>query len=165
MQRLRGAAGAVLHAPIHAAAAGCKLTPPPTHTQHPSMENLSNSLPGRPFLVRAYAALSRMSVMNEYLTHKAGYTRGGEGGMSRTAQYLRFLVSGTEQLRMIKLYRCDAAAQRCLQGYSTKAMQQASCCQPPSAAVRAHACPHSLPHTNPGRPRCCGTRARCLCTC
>jgi hypothetical protein len=29
----------------------------------------------------------------------------GEGGMSRTAQYLRYLLAQFEQLRMIKLYR------------------------------------------------------------
>jgi hypothetical protein len=29
----------------------------------------------------------------------------GEGGMSRSAQYLRYLVAHMEQLRMIKIYR------------------------------------------------------------
>lgn len=71
-------------------------------------QSLSTSLPGHPHLMRAYAALSKMSVMNEYLTHKAHYTRGGEGGMSRTAQYLRYLVAQMEQLRMIKIYRTPA---------------------------------------------------------
>lgn len=107
-------------------------------------------------LLRAYACLSRLSVLNEHLTFKARYSRGGEsrqvpatvmrpsgfcvrhimmymtcwykygtplcthvsgvvvdmfhcpageGGMSRTAQYLRYLMAQFEQLRMIKLYR------------------------------------------------------------
>ncbi len=32
---------------------------------------------GSTHLMQAYACLSKLSVMNEYLTFKAGYTRGG----------------------------------------------------------------------------------------
>lgn len=71
-----------------------------------SVQDIHNSLPSNVFLMRAYGALSKMSAMGEYLTHKAGYMRGGEGGLSRSAQYLRFLISQMEQLRMIKIYRC-----------------------------------------------------------
>jgi hypothetical protein len=37
-------------------------------------------------LCRCYAAFSHISVLNERLTAVAGYSRGGEGGMSRTNQ-------------------------------------------------------------------------------
>ncbi|KAI8464831.1 MAG: hypothetical protein J3K34DRAFT_439060 [Monoraphidium minutum] len=69
------------------------------------VQTISTGMPGHRHLMRAYGALSKISVLNEYLTHKAHYMRGGEGGMSRTAQYLRYLVAHTEQLRMIKIYR------------------------------------------------------------
>jgi hypothetical protein len=42
--------------------------------------------PGAEALRRCYAAFSRMSVLNEKLTVRSGYTRGGEGGLSRTNQ-------------------------------------------------------------------------------
>ncbi|KAG2442541.1 hypothetical protein HXX76_002627 [Chlamydomonas incerta] len=61
--------------------------------------------PGHVHLVDCYRALSLLSVFNEQLTLKAGYTRGGEGGMSRTNQYLRYIISNLEELRMIREYR------------------------------------------------------------
>jgi hypothetical protein len=44
-------------------------------------------------------------VTNELLGQKAGYSKGGEGGMSRTNQYLRYIVQNMEELRMIREYR------------------------------------------------------------
>ncbi|GLI69017.1 hypothetical protein VaNZ11_013556 [Volvox africanus] len=61
--------------------------------------------PGHVHLMDCYRALSLLSVYNEQLTLKAGYTRGGEGGMSRTNQYLRYIISNLEELRMIRDYR------------------------------------------------------------
>ncbi|GLC38965.1 hypothetical protein PLESTB_000466300 [Pleodorina starrii] len=61
--------------------------------------------PGHVHLMDCYRALSLLSVLNEQLTLKAGYTRGGEGGMSRTNQYLRYVISNLEELRMIREYR------------------------------------------------------------
>lgn len=61
---------------------------------------------GHTHLADCYRALSMLSVMNEQLTMKAGYTRGGEGGLSRTNQYLRYIISNIEELRMIKVWRC-----------------------------------------------------------
>ncbi|EFJ52142.1 hypothetical protein VOLCADRAFT_103161 [Volvox carteri f. nagariensis] len=61
--------------------------------------------PGHVHLMDCYRALSLLSVFNEQLTLKAGYTRGGEGGMSRTNQYLRYIISNLEELRMIRDYR------------------------------------------------------------
>ncbi|GFR41041.1 hypothetical protein Agub_g1474, partial [Astrephomene gubernaculifera] len=61
--------------------------------------------PGHVHLLDCYRALSLLSVLNEQLTLKAGYTRGGEGGMSRTNQYLRYIISNLEELRMIREYR------------------------------------------------------------
>ncbi|PNH12416.1 hypothetical protein TSOC_000670, partial [Tetrabaena socialis] len=61
--------------------------------------------PGHVHLSECYRALSLVSVLNEQLTLKAGYTRGGEGGMSRTNQYFRYILSNLEELRMIRDYR------------------------------------------------------------
>eukprot|EP00877_Chromochloris_zofingiensis_P007782 jgi/Chrzof1/3257/Cz12g18040.t1 len=66
---------------------------------------MTHDSPGHSYLMAAYQCLSKISVMNEYLTFKANYTRGGEGGLSRTSQYLRYLMAQMEQLRMIKEYR------------------------------------------------------------
>lgn len=69
------------------------------------LQCLAHKSPGYEYLQRCYLCLSKMSIMNEYLTFKANYTRGGEGGLSRTAQFLRYCVAQMEQLRMIKIYR------------------------------------------------------------
>lgn len=61
--------------------------------------------PVREKLRSCYRLLSRIAAMNEHLGLQAGYTKGGEGGMSRTNQYLRYVVSNLEELRMIKDYR------------------------------------------------------------
>jgi len=61
--------------------------------------------PGADALRRAYAAFSRLSVLNERLTARAGYSRGGEGGLSRTNQYLRYMMACLEELRMLRDYR------------------------------------------------------------
>lgn len=45
-------------------------------------------------LWRCYLSLSRLSVLAEHTTRRAGYSKGGEGGMSRASQYLRFLIAG-----------------------------------------------------------------------
>ncbi|KAL6765775.1 hypothetical protein V8C86DRAFT_2449307 [Haematococcus lacustris] len=60
---------------------------------------------GRKWLKECYRCLSQLSVLNEKLTLAAGYTRGGEGGLSRTSQYLRYLMANLEELRSIKEYR------------------------------------------------------------
>lgn len=52
-----------------------------------------------------YGALSSLSVLNEKLAKKAGYTKGGEGGGSRLNQYLRDLTSDFEKLRTVRDYK------------------------------------------------------------
>ncbi|KAF6259152.1 hypothetical protein COO60DRAFT_1046113 [Scenedesmus sp. NREL 46B-D3] len=74
------------------------------------LQRINKSLPGYVHIQAAYGCLSHMSVMNEQLTFKARYSRGGEGGLSRTAQYLRYLMAQMEQLRMIKVGPAAAAA-------------------------------------------------------
>lgn len=64
--------------------------------------------PSETFLRNCYHCLSKMSAMNEYLTYKSKYTRGGEGGLSRTNQYLRYTMWFMEELRTIKEYRTPA---------------------------------------------------------
>lgn len=78
---------------------------PADHTFARLMTEFDKRDPGKKLLAKCYKNLSKLSVMNEQLTLKAGYTRGGEGGMSRTAQYLRYMVNHLEQLRMIRDYR------------------------------------------------------------
>ena len=60
-------------------------------------------------LRRCYAAFSKISVLNERLTLRAGYSKGGEGGMSRANQYLRFLMQSLEELRVLRDYRTPFA--------------------------------------------------------
>eukprot|EP00775_Hariotina_reticulata_P012854 gene12854-12981_t len=78
------------------------------------VNNINKRLPGHRHLQAAYRCLSRISVMNEYLTFKAKYLRGGEGGMSRTNQFLRYMIASFEQLRMIKLYRTPFMLRYCV---------------------------------------------------
>eukprot|EP00878_Enallax_costatus_P044601 GHUV01053281.1.p1 GENE.GHUV01053281.1~~GHUV01053281.1.p1 ORF type:complete len:223 (+),score=1.40 GHUV01053281.1:152-820(+) len=91
-------------------------------TLRPDLESITASfiqreesihLPGYEHLLAAYRCLSQISAMNEYLTMKAKYLRGGEGGMSRTAQYLRYCIAQMEQLRMIKIYRTPFMLRYC----------------------------------------------------
>ncbi|KAF8072387.1 ttc4 [Scenedesmus sp. PABB004] len=77
------------------------------------VQHVNRSLPGHRHLVGVYRSLSRMSVMNELLGFKAGYSKGGEGGMSRTSQYFRYLMAQTEQLRLIKIYRTPFMLRHC----------------------------------------------------
>lgn len=77
------------------------------------VEHIHDSLPGSGYLRATYRALNRMQVMDETLTAKSGYSKGGEGGMSRTSQYLRYLIAQTEQLRMLKLYRTPFMLRHC----------------------------------------------------
>lgn len=49
-------------------------------------------------------ALSALTIRNERLGARAGYTLGGEGGMSRLAQYTRLLVQSTLALKDVRLY-------------------------------------------------------------
>eukprot|EP00882_Tetradesmus_deserticola_P025750 GHRQ01028311.1.p1 GENE.GHRQ01028311.1~~GHRQ01028311.1.p1 ORF type:complete len:355 (+),score=109.23 GHRQ01028311.1:157-1221(+) len=77
------------------------------------VQRINRSLPGYTHIQAAYGCLSRMSVMNEQLTFKARYSRGGEGGLSRSAQYLRYLMAQMEQLRMIKIYRTPFMLRYC----------------------------------------------------
>ncbi|GAX77572.1 hypothetical protein CEUSTIGMA_g5016.t1 [Chlamydomonas eustigma] len=83
-----------------------------THKEGVSSVKLFRKLqsrdPSNIHLRDCYRAISMLSVMNEQLTVKAGYTRGGEGGLSRTNQYLRYIISNIEELRMIKQYRTPA---------------------------------------------------------
>lgn len=57
------------------------------------------------WLLEAYKRLSRLSVLNECLTKHCGYGKAGEGGMSRVAQYLRYLSLDLENLRCLYQYR------------------------------------------------------------
>eukprot|EP00854_Cymbomonas_tetramitiformis_P003735 gene3735-4675_t len=54
------------------------------------------------YLNRVYKCLSTMSVLNENLGKAVGYSKGGEGGMSRPNQYLRYLTQSFEELRVIR---------------------------------------------------------------
>jgi hypothetical protein len=56
-----------------------------------------------PFSPAGEGGLSRTSQYLRFLT--LPFSPAGEGGLSRTSQYLRFLISQMEQLRMIKEYR------------------------------------------------------------
>jgi hypothetical protein len=49
-------------------------------------------------------SLSTLHVLNEVLGASAGYTKGCEGGISRLAQYTRYLLAELEQLRILRLY-------------------------------------------------------------
>lgn len=69
--------------------------------------------PGHEPLMRVYGALSRLHVMNEHLSQAARYGRGGEGGASRTAQYIRFMSAQFEQLRTVKDYRTPSMLRTC----------------------------------------------------
>mmetsp|Transcript_26920 Transcript_26920/g.86490 ORF Transcript_26920/g.86490 Transcript_26920/m.86490 type:complete len:364 (-) Transcript_26920:645-1736(-) len=53
------------------------------------------------YLQRCYLCLSSLSFLNERLSENAGYSKGGEGGMSRAQQYLRFCSSHLENLRIV----------------------------------------------------------------
>lgn len=77
------------------------------------VQHINKTLPGYVHIKAAYGCLSRMAVMNEYLTFKAKYSKGGEGGLSRTSQYLRYLMAQMEQLRMIKIYRTPFMLRYC----------------------------------------------------
>eukprot|EP00735_Rhodelphis_limneticus_P007248 TRINITY_DN19757_c0_g1::TRINITY_DN19757_c0_g1_i1::g.11290::m.11290 TRINITY_DN19757_c0_g1::TRINITY_DN19757_c0_g1_i1::g.11290 ORF type:complete len:425 (+),score=3.24 TRINITY_DN19757_c0_g1_i1:143-1417(+) len=52
-----------------------------------------------------YALFSTLSRLNEMLGSQAGYGKGGEGGMSRVNQYMRFVVYDFEKLRFLRDYR------------------------------------------------------------
>ena len=49
-------------------------------------------------------SLSSLAVCNERLGARAGYKLGGEGGMSRLAQYVRMLVVSTLSLKDVRIY-------------------------------------------------------------
>ena len=49
---------------------------------------------------RAMRSLSTLHVLNEVLGSAAGYSKGCEGGISRIAQYTRYLLAELEQLRI-----------------------------------------------------------------
>ena len=53
---------------------------------------------------RAIRALSTLSALNEALGDAAGYSKGGEGGISRAHQYTRYLLVNLEQLRILRSY-------------------------------------------------------------
>ena len=93
--------------------------------------------------MECYRLLSTLSTLNETLTLRAGYTRGGEGGLSRSAQYLRYIVSNMEELRMIRDYRTPAMMRYACEwrgrgGYRTPAMMRYAC---------ECVCGGGLPHT------------------
>lgn len=70
-----------------------------------ALEKAEKEDPASAALRRCYRSFSRLSVLNERLGLRAGYTKGGEGGMSRTNQYLRYIISNLEELRYIREYR------------------------------------------------------------
>mmetsp|Transcript_2453 Transcript_2453/g.6293 ORF Transcript_2453/g.6293 Transcript_2453/m.6293 type:complete len:501 (-) Transcript_2453:485-1987(-) len=72
---------------------------------HRTVKKLVEEDPGRKHFAECYRILSKLSVLNEKLTLASGYTRGGEGGLSRTNQYFRYIISNLEELRTIKEYR------------------------------------------------------------
>lgn len=51
-----------------------------------ALEKAEKEDPATTALRRCYRSFSRLSVLNERLGLRAGYTKGGEGGMSRTNQ-------------------------------------------------------------------------------
>ena len=57
-------------------------------------------------------SLSALTVRNERLGARAGYQLGGEGGMSRLAQYIRLLVQSTLELEDVRLYSGTPHAMR-----------------------------------------------------
>ncbi|KAF8073048.1 CAND8 [Scenedesmus sp. PABB004] len=70
-----------------------------------AFESSCRADPAAAALRRCYRGFSRLSVLNERLGLRSGYTRGGEGGLSRTNQYLRMIVANLEELRCLKEYR------------------------------------------------------------
>ncbi|WIA29367.1 hypothetical protein OEZ86_011872 [Tetradesmus obliquus] len=70
-----------------------------------AVERYQKTDPATAALHRCYRGFSRLSVLNERLGLRSGYTKGGEGGMSRTNQYLRYMIANLEELRMIREYR------------------------------------------------------------
>lgn len=44
--------------------------------------------------------------MNEKLSSKAGYAKGGEGAMSLLETYLKQCMEALENIRFLKEYRC-----------------------------------------------------------
>jgi hypothetical protein len=100
------------------------------------VQSISYNLPGHPYLMAAYAALSKMSVMNEYLTHKAHYLRGGE------TRDTVFAAAGGDWVRCRVPAVCPGAAcipgseaPRCSFGSGTHAVAMAQ-----AGSARAAAC-------------------------
>jgi hypothetical protein len=56
------------------------------------------------YYARAMRALSTLHLLNEVLGDAAGYSKGGEGGISRVSQYTRNLLANLEQLRILRCY-------------------------------------------------------------
>lgn len=56
------------------------------------------------YFARALRSISTLHVLNEVLCDAAGYTKGGEGGISRVTQFTRFLLLQLEQLKIMRLY-------------------------------------------------------------
>jgi hypothetical protein len=56
------------------------------------------------YFARALRSLSTLHVLNEVLCDAAGYSKGGEGGISRVTQFTRFLLLQLEQLKIMRLY-------------------------------------------------------------
>jgi hypothetical protein len=54
--------------------------------------------------VAIYETFRELNILNEVLCRKSGYSRGGEGGMSRAAQYVRYMIYDFERLRKTRDY-------------------------------------------------------------
>jgi len=64
-----------------------------------------NDLTRRPLEREVYRSIHTLSVMCEEMRGQAGYGKGGEGGMSRSAQFITYLVRHFEELRTWREYR------------------------------------------------------------
>lgn len=59
----------------------------------------------KPIEREVYKTIHTLSVLSEQLRVQAGYAKGGEGGMSRSAQFVTYLIRHFEELRTWREYR------------------------------------------------------------
>lgn len=85
----------------------------PTASLVHRVRQTAHAHPGHEPLMRVYGCLSRLHVLNEHLSQAARYGRGGEGGASRVAQYIRFMSAQFEQIRSVKDYRTPSMLRTC----------------------------------------------------
>jgi hypothetical protein len=53
-----------------------------------------------------YRSLHTLSILMDRATFQAGYSKGGEGGMSRAMQFVTYMTRHFEELRTWRVYRC-----------------------------------------------------------